>query len=192
MKVSREQAAKNRERILDEAARQFRVHGFDGIGLADLMKKVGLTHGGFYGHFASKDDLMAQACAHVVADGVADWDQRVADTAKDPLATIAKRYLSAAHRDHPGNGCLMASLGPEVARQGPAVRRAVTGYFTSLVETLSKIVSGSTQAARRKKALVTFSSMVGAVILARAVDDPDLSDEILQAVSSSIAAPKTA
>lgn len=192
MKVSREQAAQNRERILDEAARQFRTHGFDGIGLADLMKNVGLTHGGFYGHFASKEDLMAEACARAVDNTVAEWNRRLESGAKDPLAAITAPYLSTAHIDHPEQGCLMAALGPEVARQSPAVRRAVTERFNAMMETLAKFMPGAAKAAKRKKALTTFSGMVGAMVLARMVDDPKLAAEILDTMSASLASPKTA
>lgn len=186
MKVSREQAAKNRERILDEAARQFRAHGFDGIGLSDLMKNIGLTHGGFYGHFGSKDDLMAAACTRAADATLAEWERRT-QRAEDPLSAILVPYLSQAHRDHPAQGCLMAALGPEVSRQAPEVRRAVTDRFTAMIDMLAKFIPGAAKAANRKKALAMFSAMVGAVVLARAVDDARLSEEILQAVAETIA-----
>lgn len=188
MKVSREQAAKNRERIVDEAARQFRSHGFDGIGLADLMKNVGLTHGGFYGHFASKDDLMAEACTRAIDDTLVEWERRAASAPKDPLAAVIAPYLSTAHIDHPEQGCMMAALGPEVARQAPSVRQAVTARFNAMMEALTKLVPGTAKAAKRKKALTTFSGMVGAMVLARMVDDPALAEEILQTMSASITA----
>lgn len=187
MKVSREQAAKNRERILDEAAMQFRAQGFGGIGLSDLMKNIGLTHGGFYGHFSSKDDLMVAACNRAADSTLAEWERRALG-AKDPLAAITAAYLSPAHRDHPEQGCLMAALGPEVSRQGPAVRRAVTDRFSAIIGMLTKFMPGTARAAKRRKALATFAGMVGAMVLARAVDDPELSEEILQAVAASTAA----
>lgn len=192
MKVSREQAAQNRERIIDEAARQFRAHGFDGIGLADLMKKVGLTHGGFYGHFGSKDDLMAEACARAGDATLAAWEKRVTPETKDPLAAVTALYLSPTHRDQPEDGCLMAALGPEVARQAPPVRRAVTERFTAMIDRLAELVPGTSKAARQKKALATFSSMVGALVLSRAIDDPKLSADILQAVAASLSNAKPA
>ena len=131
MKVSREQAAQNRERIVEAAAQLFRERGFDGIGVADLMKKAGLTHGGFYGHFSSKDDLIAEASARALTRSLADWS-KVADRASgDPLSAVAGAYLTSRHRDNPGAGCLLAALGPDVSRQGPAVRRTVTDYVRS-------------------------------------------------------------
>src|SRR3954453_17956877 len=105
MKVTREQAARNRERILDAAAQLFREHGFEGIGVADLMKEAGLTHGGFYGHFSSKDDLIAQASARELTRYLAqlsDFAERASD---DSLAAVASAYLNRSHRDNPGTGC---------------------------------------------------------------------------------------
>src|SRR5262245_33321618 len=125
MKVTREEAARNRERIVDAAARLFRERGFEGIGVADLMKEVGLTHGGFYGHFASKDDLEVEACTRALAHSLALWRKRSEVTRGDPLSAITDVYLTAKHRDDPGAGCLLAALGSDVSRRGPSVRRAV-------------------------------------------------------------------
>src|ERR1041385_1603419 len=126
MKVSREQAAENRERIVDAAAQLFRERGFEGIGVADLMKEAGLTHGGFYGHFSSKEDLMAKACTRTSARSRERWAKLAAEAPGNPLAAIAGAYLTSKHRDNPGSGCLMAALAADASRQGPAVRRAIT------------------------------------------------------------------
>jgi TetR/AcrR family transcriptional repressor of nem operon len=179
MKVTREQAAQNRERILDAAAKLFRERGLDGIGVADLMKDAGLTHGGFYGHFASKEELMAQACARTLANAAQKWSAR-------SLSEIADYYLSKRHVQNPGSGCALATLGGDVSRQGAAVRHAFTEGASALVEVLTERTPGKTRAARRKNALAIFAAMVGALVLARAVDDPELSEEILQAVAGSI------
>jgi TetR/AcrR family transcriptional regulator, transcriptional repressor for nem operon len=188
MKVSREQAAQNRERILDAAAQLFRERGFDGIGVADLMKEAGLTHGGFYGHFSSKDDLIAQASARELTSSLAHWS-RVSDRASgDRLSAIAAVYLNRAHRDNPGAGCVLAALGPDVSRQGPAVRGAVTDYLRSVVDLLVNLVPGKSKAARRQKAISTYATLVGAMVLARAVDDRALSQEILDAGLASLKA----
>ena len=116
MKVSREEATQNRERIIEAAAKLFRERGFDGIGVAELMKSAGLTHGGFYGHFASKEDLMAQACARAM-EGALDTMHQVAESG-DPnaLSTIASAYLSTEHRDRTGDGCTLAALGAALRR----------------------------------------------------------------------------
>src|SRR3954469_24340235 len=131
MKVSRAQAAETREKILNHAARMYREKGFDGIGIADLMKSAGMTHGGFYGHFSSKEDLMAQACARASSRARERWAKLAERAPEDPLSEIADVYLTARHRDNPGAGCLLAALGPDAARQGPAVRSAVTAGVRS-------------------------------------------------------------
>ncbi len=192
MKVSKEQMAENRERILDTAAQLFREKGFDGIGVADLMKSAGLTHGGFYGHFASKDDLMAQATERALGRLQSAWAQLArgaAEQDQDPLAAVEAAYLSARHRDAPGHGCLLAALGSDAARQGPAVRQAVTEGVRQQVEGLATLVPGRTKAAKRQRALADYASLVGAMVLARAVDDAALSDEILQATAAALRVP---
>lgn len=193
MKVSKEQMADNRERILDTAAQLFREKGFDGIGVADLMKSAGLTHGGFYGHFASKDDLMAQATERALGRLQSAWAQLARDAAdqgQEPLAAIEVAYLSTRHRDAPGQGCLLAALGGDAARQGPAVRQAVTEGVRKQVEGLATLVPGRTKAAKRQRALADYASLVGAMVLARAVDDEDLSNEILRAAAVSLRLPE--
>src|SRR3954466_14937410 len=140
MKVSREQAAANRERIVEAAAQLFRERGFDGIGVADLMKEAGLTHGGFYGHFSSKDELIAEASALALSESLEDWTRLADRKHDDPLSAMAGAYLATRHRDDPGAGCLLAALGPDVSRQGPAVRRAVTDHVRSACDFLAKLV----------------------------------------------------
>ena len=183
MKVSRQQAAANHERIVDEAAKLFRERGFGGIGVADLMKSVGLTHGGFYGQFASKDELMAEASERATDALLERWNGMADGTHADPLAEVARSYLSPGHRDAPGAGCLMAALGPEVSRQAKPVRDAVTQSLGATFDTLTRLASGKSAAQKRKQAIATFAGMVGAMVLARAVNEPELSDEILETVS---------
>jgi len=185
MKVSREEAARNRERILDAASQLFRERGFDGIGVSDLMKSVGLTHGGFYGHFSSKDDLMAHACDRALARSLEAWGKRAERSPHDALVPLARGYLSGKHRDDPGAGCLVAALGPDAARQGPAVRHAVTERLRQLFELLARLVPGRSGQRRRQMAISTYASWIGAMIMARAVDDQALSQEILDAVLAS-------
>ena len=142
MKVSREQAAQNRERILEAAAQLFRERGFEGIGVADLMKEAGLTHGGFYGHFSSKDDLIAEASARELTRSLAHWSKLAERASGDPLSAVADAYLTRSHRDNPGAGCVLAALGPDVSRQGPAVRHAVTDYVRSACRSSGEAGSG--------------------------------------------------
>ena len=188
MKVSREQAAKNRERIVEAAAQLFRERGFEGIGVADLIKEVGLTHGGFYGHFSSKETLIAEASARGLAHSLAVFSKLAERAPGDPLSAIAGAYLTRTHRDKPATGCLLAALGPDVSRQAPAVRRAVADHVRSAVELLMKLVPGKSRTAKRQKAISTYATLVGAMVLARAVDDRALSQEILEAGRASVKA----
>jgi TetR/AcrR family transcriptional regulator, transcriptional repressor for nem operon len=186
MKVSRIQAAENHERILDIATRLFRERGIDGIGVADLMKAAGLTHGGFYGHFKSKEDLVAHACARALSRMRQNWINVVDHATGDPLEALAAMYLTPKHRDSAGRGCPMAALGPEVARHGPVVRHAVTDELRPFLDYLSRIVQGKSRSLRRQKALAIYASLIGALIVSRAVDDPALSIEFLNAVAATI------
>jgi TetR/AcrR family transcriptional regulator, transcriptional repressor for nem operon len=188
MKVSREQAAQNRERIVETAAQLFRERGFEGVGVADLMKEAGLTHGGFYGHFSSKEDLIAEASSRALMRSLALLSKVAERAPGDPLSAVADAYLTSRHRDNPGAGCLLAALGPDVSRQGRAVRRSVTDYVRSAVDLLVTLVPGKTKAARRQKALSTYATLVGTMVMARAVDDRALSQEILDAGLASVKA----
>jgi TetR/AcrR family transcriptional repressor of nem operon len=143
------------------------------------MKRAGLTHGGFYFQFGSKDELAAEATARVF--GKAGWLEHLTGKADPSLGDFVRAYLSPVHRDDPGTGCLLSALGSDAARQPRAVRRAFTDGFRDRFDALVKLVPGRSQAARRQKSLATMSSLVGALILSRAVDDPALSDEILGA-----------
>src|SRR5213594_1617086 len=178
MKVSREQAGQNRERILEAAAQRFRERGFQGIGVADLMKEAGLTHGGFYGHFSSKEDLIAEASARALAQSLALWGKLADGASGDPLSALAGAYLTSRHRDNPGGGCVLAALGPDVSRQGPVVRRTVTDHVRSAFDLLAKLIRGKSKAARRRAAISTYATLVGAMVIARAIDDRALSQEI--------------
>jgi TetR/AcrR family transcriptional repressor of nem operon len=188
MKVSREQAARNRERIVKTAAQRFRERGFEGIGVADLMKEAGLTHGGFYGHFSSKEDLIAEASDRALMGSLALFTKVGERSPADPLSAIASAYLTSRHRDKPGEGCLLAALGSDVSRQGPTVRRAVTDHLRAAVDLLAKLVPGKSKTARRQKAISTYATLVGTMVMARAVDDRALSQEILDAGLASVKA----
>ena len=170
MKVSREQMAENRRRILDAASRLFRDKGFDAVSVAEVMKAAGLTHGGFYGHFSSKDDLIAQTLAHVLAaDAGGGGDIRV----------YLDAYLSPRHRDNAAGGCPTAGLAADIRHQTPAARSAMTEGLRSQIDRISKALPELDAADRRRAAIGSWAAMVGAVILARAIDDSALSDEIL-------------
>jgi TetR/AcrR family transcriptional regulator, transcriptional repressor for nem operon len=179
MKVSREQVAENRKRILDAAARLFRERGFENVSVAEVMSAAGLTHGGFYGHFDSKDALIAEAVTHKPAA------RRSSPTLKE-ASRYADAYLSKQHRDNVGGGCEFSALGTEAARAKPEVRRALTQSLRGQIETLEASSTGSTEHQRREAAIASLASMIGAVMLSRIVDDARLSDEILTAARASL------
>jgi TetR/AcrR family transcriptional repressor of nem operon len=184
LRVTRKQAAAHREKILDVAGTLFRERGFDGIGVADIMKEAGLTHGGFYGHFGSKDDLAAEITARVLCrEG---WPERITGTANPTFAEVVRKYLTPRHREDAGHGCLFAALGSEVVRQPRPVRRALADGLRLRIKELQELLPGRS-AARRQKAVATMAGLVGALMLSRAVDDPKLSDEILEAAASMLA-----
>jgi TetR/AcrR family transcriptional regulator, transcriptional repressor for nem operon len=187
MKVSREQAAANRERIIDAAAGLFRSKGFSGIGVADIMKAADLTHGGFYGHFDSKDDLVAQASRRTMGRAAGNWQRVVDANPRRPYAALLDHYLTPRHRDDPGQGCAFASLGTDAARSGEIVQHAFAEGLEPLIEVFAKAVPGRSKADRRRKAVAAMAALVGALTLARAVGDAPLSDEILQAVHRTLA-----
>jgi TetR/AcrR family transcriptional repressor of nem operon len=190
MKVSKLQAAENRERVLDVAGKLFRERGFDGIGLADLMKQAGLTHGGFYGQFGSKENLMIEAISRAFEENIDRWSlvakQAERKESGSALKAITTAYLSKIHRDQPNIGCVMASLGVDVARQSPTVRDHLTSGFRAFVGSMTRLFPNKTAEIQQEKALALTASLVGGLILARAVDDEALSEEILKAVAKSI------
>jgi TetR/AcrR family transcriptional regulator, transcriptional repressor for nem operon len=180
MRVSREQATENRQKIVEVASRLFREHGFDGIGVDAIMKEAGLTHGGFYGHFGSKDDLAAEAVTAALARG----NERMSRFTDLPSYVAA--YLSERHYADRAEGCGLAALGADFPREGKGVRRAITSYVAARLDGLAALFKG-TAAARRKRAIATLSGLVGALTLARAVDDAALSREILAAAREAFA-----
>jgi TetR/AcrR family transcriptional repressor of nem operon len=170
MRVSRDQMQANRLRILDSASRLFREKGFDAVSVAEVMKAAGLTHGGFYGHFESKDDLIAQAIAHIFT---------VQEDGSGDMGAYLQAYLSPRHRDSVGEGCPTAALVADIRRQTPAARLALTEGFRSQIDRIGRAIAGPGVAASRRQAVGAWAAMVGAVVLARAIDDPALSEEIL-------------
>ncbi len=181
MRVSRQKAAEHRERIIKAAGALFREKGFGGIGVADIMKAADLTHGGFYGHFNSKDDLVAQACRQVMALAAKSWGKTAADDPDHPYASLLSRYLSPRHRDEPGRGCVFAALGADAARSGRSVHDAFAEGLEPLIDLLAESAPGATKAARRRKGVAAMAGLVGALLLARSIGKRELSDEILDA-----------
>jgi len=185
MRYPASQTAEKHEKILKEAARLFRERGFDGAGVAEIMKAAGLTHGAFYAHFASKEALEAEA----VESAFAQSNKRIyalTGNARDPKRVFLDSYLSAAHRDHPGSGCVIAALGSEVARDS-AARKPFTQRVRHTIEGMAGRFRWKRKGAARRNSIHLLSAAVGALTLARAVDDPGLSDEILKSVRDSLA-----
>lgn len=184
--MSKSETAETRARILSVSGKLFRERGFDGIGVADLMKSAGLTHGAFYRHFESKEALAGQVSEQVLRESTCDWSA-IADAGGEAggFEAFIATYLSRSHRDDPGSGCLIAALSGDVSRQEWSVRRAFTSGLRPMIDFLTRHTVGRARAAKRERALVTLATLVGTVALARAVDDADLSDEILQAARAS-------
>jgi TetR/AcrR family transcriptional regulator, transcriptional repressor for nem operon len=181
MRKSKEEAAKTRERIVTVAAEEFREHGIVATGLADLMSAAGLTHGGFYRHFDSKNELIKEACAAALAtilDGLAAATSE--KRGRTGLKTVAAQYLSTEHRDHPGDGCPLAALGSELARADAEIRNVATAGFLRLVDILAEQFDETDPSEGKKKAIVAAVTMIGALTMSRIVTDAALSKSLLR------------
>ncbi|MDR3527309.1 MAG: TetR/AcrR family transcriptional regulator [Rhizomicrobium sp.] len=175
MKVSRQQVAENRRKILDIAGKLFREKGFEAVSVADIMAGAGLTHGGFYGYFPSKDALIAHTLGAVAQNP---------KTPQESQDAFIARYLSCAHKDNPGSGCPVAALAGDVARMPPPVRTAMTAALAGQLEQLAETAEGDTAQARRQNAIGTYAALVGGLTLARMSNDETLSAEILAATGA--------
>ncbi|QDG77575.1 TetR/AcrR family transcriptional regulator [Labrenzia sp. PHM005] len=183
MRVSREDAQENRQRVVETASRLFREHGYDGIGIAGLMKASGLTNGAFYKQFASKDALIAEATAHALSENLDRWRNSIQSTPNSaPGESVAKWYLTKTHEEKRATGCTFAALGGDAPRQGKEVRQA---FDKGLRETLTLLdeEAGGKESASSKAALRQLSLMVGALVLSRAAEDPDLKTAFLEAAA---------
>ena len=190
MRVSREKAAENREQIIETAARLLRQHGFDGIGVADMMNATGLTHGGFYRNFASKDDLAVKASEHAIADTTALLKAGLAEQPPDPLRALVERYVSSAHRDDPGSGCILPALAADAARRNdPALRAVFITAIQYYLDQIAKLTSATPGATSSRHPAAILSEMVGAVILSRVIADNPLADSLISAVVADIVGP---
>lgn len=180
MRYSLEHKAQNRENILSAAARSFREHGGDTSGIGTVMKKSGLTKGGFYRHFKSKDDLFVEAVARAL-DETGRGMVEVAKSAPEghALRAIIERYLSVGHANSPGAGCVRAALGPELARKPLAVRKRIETLLEAYRERLSPFFPGQTQEERIAKCRLLFPSMAGVLMMARVIPDPQKREQRL-------------
>jgi len=179
MRVNRVQAAENRQTVINVASRLFREHGFDGIGLKDLMEGAGLTQGAFYKQFASKEDLVAQASGHAFENATRRWAAATAANPEDPLSAVIAFYLSKEHREEKLDGCPIVALGSDAARRGIDVKTTFEAGIKAHLKLLGALISGTDDEKSAGKAMAILSTMVGALTLSRVVNDPDLAQSFL-------------
>ncbi len=186
MRVTKEKAAENRAALIEAASRLFRERGLDAVGVAEIARAAGLTHGAFYSHFKSKEAIAAVVCEQAIGRSAATWRDAIGGGGRRGLASLIKLYLSPERRAARTALCVFAALGCDLSRTGKPVRRAATRALPEQIALLEDLVPGRTRAARRKRALAAYASMVGAMVMARAVDDPALGDEILRAAGQEL------
>ncbi|MDX3773114.1 TetR/AcrR family transcriptional regulator [Chromatiaceae bacterium AAb-1] len=187
MKVTRAQATANRERVIETASQLFREKGFNGIGLNELMQAAGLTRGGFYGQFDSKQDLAVHASHTALSDTLQRWENIAAQASPDTLEQLTRFYLSDEHHHNPAQGCAFAALGSDVARQhSPELHQVFSDGMEAFLQVLQQCVTGNTPQQKRQQAMATLATLVGALILSRTVKDPILSAELRKAATSQI------
>ena len=185
MRVSKQQAADNRRRFLTAAARLFRERGIDGTGVDAITKAAGLTHGAFYSQFESKEAVVAEAMRLATEQSRHALESFAKGKGRrEALTRVVDAYLARRHRDAPGQGCAIAALGAEMARQPKAVRAPFTKALEEMLEKLADLARGKAARDRYDEAIALFSGMLGGLILARAVSDESLSRRILRTVAN--------
>jgi TetR/AcrR family transcriptional repressor of nem operon len=186
MRYRKDHKAETHAKIVRNASVQLRENGARGVGVADLMKDVGLTHGGFYAHFGSREDLVNEAIAYAFDENAESWSELFSDKPVGArVPALIDRYLSAGHRDHPGHGCAFAALAADVSREGPKTRRVFLNKLDGMVKLLAGAEAGRLPAAKaRQKAISTIATMMGTMVLARVAGNGALSHEILEAGKS--------
>ncbi|MCZ4094519.1 MULTISPECIES: TetR/AcrR family transcriptional regulator [Sinorhizobium] len=185
MRVSRAQAEANREAVINAASRLFRERGFDGIGLKDLMKGAGLTQGGFYKQFESKDDLAAQASKRAMEHATRRWSD-VAAASPDPLEAVIELYLSTGHREEKSDGCPLVALGADAARQSEEVRASFQDGIQAHLQILAKLMPATGGPETSGKAMAMLSLMVGAVTISRILNDQEMSERFLNVAADEV------
>jgi TetR/AcrR family transcriptional repressor of nem operon len=182
MRYSREHKIETHARIVKRASVQLRQKGAHGVGVADLMKDAGLTHGGFYAHFASREALVVEAFAYAMDRSTERWRKLAEETAPEKrLAAIVNSYLTTLHRDDPGHGCAVPTLGAEIARESPKTRKAFAAKLEHMIDVLADQFPGIPRIAARKRAMATVATLMGTLVLARIAGNGAFSDEILAA-----------
>jgi TetR/AcrR family transcriptional regulator, transcriptional repressor for nem operon len=182
MRYSKEHKFQTHARIVKRASVKLREKGAHGIGVADLMKEAGLTHGGFYAHFDSRDALVIEAVTHAMDRSTEKWRKLSAETSPDKrLSKIVNSYLGIDHRDNPGHGCAVPTLAAEIARESTKTRRVFAGRMEQLIDMLAEQYQGLPPKAARKQATAALATMMGSLVMARVAGNSELSDEILKA-----------
>ena len=187
MRYSREHKLETHARIVKRASVRLREKGAHGVGVADLMKDAGLTHGGFYAHFDSREALVIEAFAYAMDRSTERWRKLSEQTPPDKrFAAVVNAYLSAVHRDDPGHGCAVPSLGAEIARESPKTRKAFAAKLEQMIGMLAEQIPGLPPKAARKQAMAALGTMMGTLVMARIAGNGELSDEILSAGRESV------
>jgi TetR/AcrR family transcriptional regulator, transcriptional repressor for nem operon len=182
MRYSREHKLETHERIVRKASIRLRQRGAHGIGVADLMKDAGLTHGGFYAHFDSRDALVIEAFTHAMDRSTEHWRKLAEQTPREKrFATVVSTYLTSLHRDNPGQGCTIPALGAEIARESSKTRKIFAGRLERMIDVLAELIPNLPRKAARKKAMAAIATMMGTVVMARIAGTSGFSDEILGA-----------
>ena len=182
MRYSKEHKQETHARIVKRASVRLREKGAHGIGVADLMKEAGLTHGGFYAHFDSREALVIEAFSHAMDRATDRWRKIAEETSPDKrLATIVESYLSPTHRDDPGRGCAVPALGAEIARESPKTRKAFAAKLEQMIDMMADQILDVPRKTARKQAIAALTTMMGTLVLARIAGSGEFSDEILGA-----------
>jgi len=182
MRYSKEHKRETHERIVRKAAVRLREKGAHGIGVADLMKEAGLTHGGFYAHFDSREALVIEAFSYASNRSRQHWRKIAEQTPPEKrLALIVDTYLTSLHRDDPGHGCTIATLGAEIARESPKTRKAFAAELEQMIDMIADQIPGVPRKTALKQATAIMATMMGALVLARIAGSGEFSDEILAA-----------
>jgi TetR/AcrR family transcriptional repressor of nem operon len=182
MRYSKEHKLETHARIVRKASVRLREKGAHGVGVADLMKEAGLTHGGFYAHFESREALVIEAFADAMDRSTERWRKLGEQTPQEKrLSTIVNSYLSPLHRDDPGHGCAVPTLGAEIARESPKTRKAFAAKLEQMIDMLSEQIPELPRKAARKQAMSVLATMMGTLVMARVAGNGEFSDEILSA-----------
>ena len=180
MRYSKEHKQETHARIVRKASVRLREKGAHGVGVSDLMKEAGLTHGGFYAHFASREALVIEAFNYAMDRSTERWRKLAEETPPEKrLAAIVESYLTTIHRDDPGHGCAVPTLGPDIAREGAKARKAFAARLDEMIEMMADQVPELPRAAARQQAIAALSTMVGALVLSRVAGTGEFSGEIL-------------